>query len=899
MEKCRARSPHPETGFGNGFVAVVEILFYFLRQRLYPARFMTVQDAVSNIEKWKSIARSLTLLLALAAINPCAQATEISPDVDAIFDLYCYNCHDDLVQKGEVDLIALPELDQDARLELLNRIEEQVYLSQMPPKNKEQPTATEKEQLLAWVSESFAALDAKSEFREKLHEPEFGNYVDHDKLFSGEIKEMPFSPARRWLISPYIFDRKIQSIVGRAAAELEIMNPMHLPDVSGVRDYDNKIAGGDHFVTMLANANAIADHQLAIISPEKFKAAESKRAALLSRITDYERTNPNHPFLPTFREQLAKQEKEIKEAKEAARKEAKIDAPFRTITTQPTPPGEAEMKAAILHQYALVYEREPNPSELAGCLKLLQESIAKVGNTEGLKRMLMAVLLQPDFLYRSELGEGPEDEYGRRRLSSREASYAIAYALTERGPDKLLKLAAQRDQLKTKQQYQKHVERLLAAPGGKILIDDRTPTARTRGYSTLQPAKLRFFREFFGYSKAYQIFKDNKRFEGATHRANRNSHEIAIRQMINEADLMVDRILERDENVFQELLTSNRFYLYHNGDNEEAQKILAERKRLLEKMAGDYQEMTPKKFWETYRLDLDVQFGINSRGKMDQDVVAEIDRRMKSIPLERELIIYPNRYTPHIRIPVRDGMMAKNRTNMFNIDHNTWSYVAEQPFEIPNRMGILTHPTWLTAHSLNTSTDPVVRGKWIREKLLAGFVPDVPISVDAAIPEDHNKTLRQRLHDKTKSESCWKCHERMNPLGYAFEMYDDFGRFRQEEELEYPEHLIIEAPDDGPYTRNTYKTMPLDTTGYLSGTGDAALDGEVTDALDLIDRLAKADRVRQSIIRHAFRFFMGRNELLSDSQTLIAADQAYLESGGSFNAVIVSLLTSDSFMYRR
>ena len=35
----------------------------------------------------------------------------------------------------------------------------------------------------------------------------------------------------------------------------------------------------------------------------------------------------------------------------------------------------------------------------------------------------------------------------------------------------------------------------------------------------------------------------------------------------------------------------------------------------------------------------------------------------------------------------------------------------------------------------------------------------------------------------------------MNPLGYAFEMYDDFGRFRQVEELEYREHLIKEAPD--------------------------------------------------------------------------------------------------------
>ena len=71
-------------------------------------------------------------------------------------------------------------------------------------------------------------------------------------------------------------------------------------------------------------------------------------------------------------------------------------------------------------------------------------------------------------------------------------------------------------------------------------------------------------------------------------------------------------------------------------------------------------------------------------------------------------------------------------------------------------------------------------------------------------------------------------------------------------------------------------------TGYLSEQ-DENLDGEVANALDLIMRLAKSDRVRQSIIRHAFRYFMGRNEMLSDSQTLIEADKAYLSSGGSFN----------------
>jgi hypothetical protein len=235
---------------------------------------------------------------------------------------------------------------------------------------------------------------------------------------------------------------------------------------------------------------------------------------------------------------------------------------------------------------------------------------------------------------------------------------------------------------------------------------------------------------------------------------------------------------------------------------------------------------------------------------------------------------------------------------MFNIDHRSWSYEVEQPFKIPNRKGMLTHPVWLVANSLNTSTDPVKRGKWIREKLLAGFIPEVPITVDAAIPEDHNRTLRDRLHGKTEAAECWKCHQNMNPLGYAFEMYDDLGRFRTSEELEYPEHLLSEKPKfhNG---RLRYKSVPLDTTGYLQGTGDKSLDGPVKNALDLIDRLGKSDRVRQSIIRHAFRYYMGRNEMLSDSKTLIDADQAYLKSGGSFNAVIVSLLTSDSFMYRK
>ena len=145
----------------------------------------------------------------------------------------------------------------------------------------------------------------------------------------------------------------------------------------------------------------------------------------------------------------------------------------------------------------------------------------------------------------------------------------------------------------------------------------------------------------------------------------------------------------------------------------------------------------------------------------------------------------------------------------------------------------------------------------------------------------------------------------MNPLGYVFESYDDFGRFRTEESLEYPKNLIEKQPDKPPGRnhlidlRDIYKTSPVDPKGYLKGTGDDSLDGELKNAIDLAERLGKSRRVRQSIIRHAFRYFLGRNEFLSDSKSLIDAEKAYTESGGSFDAVIVSLLTSDSFIYRK
>ena len=91
----------------------------------------------------------------------------------------------------------------------------------------------------------------------------------------------------------------------------------------------------------------------------------------------------------------------------------------------------------------------------------------------------------------------------------------------------------------------------------------------------------------------------------------------------------------------------------------------------------------------------------------------------------------------------------------------------------------------------------------------------------------------------------------------------------------------------------------VDTTGAIIDSGDSALDGPVENALEMIDKLARSERVKQVFVRHAFRFWMGRNETINDAPVLQDAYRAYEGGDGSMKALITSLVTSDAFLYRK
>ncbi len=786
------------------------------------------------------------------------KAAAVPAEVRAVLAERCITCHGPTKQSGGVRLDAL---DPAAARDLLGDVQEQLHFRGMPPPGAKDLTPGQRQVLADWSGAETHRLGG-ADLSDKLRYPNFGNAIDHDQLFGGNIREQPFTPARRWLVSPQIFHERVMAVFKLDGKEREnfsvrtfdgVTNPFLLPEHSGVRYYDIGVLDGGHLLAMQTNAQWISEKQIYAARVKKGEASAK------------EFPNPRDRWYPKT-----------------------TPAALEAVVLKAGPPTDAELAAAVRAQFDCVLQRPPTADELAKHLALTRSAIDLAGNTEGLRQMLVAVLLNSEFLYRLEFGAGPADEHGRRKLSPREASYALAYAIGDRGPDAALARAAADGRLVTKDDFRREAQRLLA--DDKLFHGTIDPVLFRPyvNHTATHPKLVRFFREFFGYPAALKIFKDVNRSDGFYRNADRGSTQTPG-ELVAEADMLVDWHLRRDRNVFEGLLTGDKFFVAPVPDAAARMDKLNE---LYERFKGTDWRIPEKAKKAAPKLSAEDAAFVRGRLNYNSDAW-QLSQAMTHVEQFKKKGLDPH---PVWAYPFGVHMLTPH-ANAYNVSPPDWAYPREQPFALPHRTGMLTHPAWLIAHAANTATDPVRRGKWVREKLLAGRVPDVPITVDARVPEDPHKSLRDRLHLATGKAECWKCHQHMNPLGLPFECFDDFGRYRTLESLEHPDNVIARTKTK--YGADTYKTVPVVTTGRLDGTGDARLDGDVKDAFDLIDRLARSSRVRQSIVRHAFRFFLGRNETLADSQTLIDADRAYVESGGSFRAVVVSLLSSDSFVYRK
>jgi hypothetical protein len=102
------------------------------------------------------------------------------------------------------------------------------------------------------------------------------------------------------------------------------------------------------------------------------------------------------------------------------------------------------------------------------------------------------------------------------------------------------------------------------------------------------------------------------------------------------------------------------------------------------------------------------------------------------------------------------------------------------------RGGLLTQGTILVVTSNPTRTSPVKRGVFILESILGTppppAPPDIPpLEAAARAGNDGPISLREQLAIHREEPLCRSCHNRMDPLGLAFENFNALGLWRDQE----------------------------------------------------------------------------------------------------------------------
>ncbi len=103
-----------------------------------------------------------------------------------------------------------------------------------------------------------------------------------------------------------------------------------------------------------------------------------------------------------------------------------------------------------------------------------------------------------------------------------------------------------------------------------------------------------------------------------------------------------------------------------------------------------------------------------------------------------------------------------------------------------HRGGLLTQGAILSLSSDGTRHRPVHRGVWVLESIIGKPPPPPPANVPALNTPAANApktTVREKLEQHRADPNCTACHNKIDPLGVAFDNYDAIGRWRTVEDV--------------------------------------------------------------------------------------------------------------------
>jgi hypothetical protein len=203
------------------------------------------------------------------------------------------------------------------------------------------------------------------------------------------------------------------------------------------------------------------------------------------------------------------------------------------------------------------------------------------------------------------------------------------------------------------------------------------------------------------------------------------------------------------------------------------------------------------------------------------------------------------------------------------------SGTALQPVNLDptQRAGILTQGAFLAAHANPGEGHPVRRGKDLLGSLLCiDLAPPTNREVPPLPERLPTQTTREHFITHSTDPFCALCHSIIDPVGFAFEIYDAVGAYR--------------TTDVG---------KPVDASGNITLDG---ADHKFANAIELSKLLAQSNDVRDCMAKQYLRYSLRRREVQGEDPSLKYVGNSFKTSSFNVRDLIVAFTRTRAFTHR-
>lgn len=197
-----------------------------------------------------------------------------------------------------------------------------------------------------------------------------------------------------------------------------------------------------------------------------------------------------------------------------------------------------------------------------------------------------------------------------------------------------------------------------------------------------------------------------------------------------------------------------------------------------------------------------------------------------------------------------------------------------------HRGGLLTQASVLSLTSDGTRHRPVHRGVWVSEAVFGRTPPPPPPNVEPLEPTPSDKpkaTIRDQLEAHGTHATCASCHQKIDPLGFAFDNYDAIGRWRTTEQVPGGQGADPPVNASGTFPDGRAYRGPEEFKQVLS---------------EDLDRFAEA------FVEQLATFALRRVMTIDDAAQINSIVQANKQDGYRLRTMIEQLVMSDLFQKR-